>query len=97
MQVRIRIIRQFCRQLLPGRVSELDVQGRDYAVGDVRLDLEHVIDSGIERLLPARDATLCVDQFRTDTHASGGASAFLPSNGAGQDVADAELVTNLLR
>jgi hypothetical protein len=52
--------------VLPCSLAQGHVESRRHGIGDVSLDLEHVGQRGVERLLPPCDAAAGIDQFRAD-------------------------------
>jgi hypothetical protein len=92
----LRVVRQFRGELLTCSVAERHVERVRDLGRDICLHVEHIRQRGIERLVPPRHAAARVDQFRAHAYAARCAWTSFPSNRAGQDVIDAELVADPL-
>ena len=84
-------------ELATSRLGQGHIERQRHPPGHVRLHLEHVGDGGVERLLPARLAGGSNDQLRAHLDPSGALFAPVPANGAGQQIADTELLAELPR
>ena len=77
------------------RRAQRHVQRLGHLAGHVGLDLEHVGERGVERLLPLGRAGRDLDQLGTHPHVVA-AGALLPPNRAGQQPVHPELAADLL-